>query len=177
MTRLGGPVPHRNRPSTYLWSQLIQPLQATINSDDPEVLARVGFAMSQLLGDSPAAQSRAAPARQFCSGLTENRLAWVHCHAKRSGTCRRALGDGSAECRGAPIAAARRAGSAEIRGHASSPDPGLDPSRPARGSTRGGGEVARDQARLSRQPCVNYSLSPAFTEQRRQALQAAGLSE
>ena len=55
MTRLGGPVPHRNRPSTYLWSQLIQPLQATIDFDDPEVLARVGFAMSQLLGDFPAA--------------------------------------------------------------------------------------------------------------------------
>jgi adenylate cyclase len=52
-------------------------------TDEPEALCRVGFAMSELLGDFPAAFTALNRALRLHpnSVLTLNRLAWVHCHA------------------------------------------------------------------------------------------------
>jgi adenylate cyclase len=54
-----------------------------IDTDDPEALCRVGFAMSELMGDFPAAFTALNRALRLHlnSVLTLNRLAWVHCHA------------------------------------------------------------------------------------------------
>jgi adenylate cyclase len=55
----------------------------TSNTDDPEALCRVGFTISQLAGDLPAAFTALNRALRLHpnSVLVLNRLAWVHCHA------------------------------------------------------------------------------------------------
>ncbi len=54
-----------------------------IGTDDPEALCRVGFTLSQLSGDFPAAFAALDRALRLHpnSVLILNRLAWVHCHA------------------------------------------------------------------------------------------------
>lgn len=57
-----------------------------VGSDDPEALCRVGLAISDLLGDFPAALAVLNRALHLHpnSVLTLNFLAWVHCHANDS---------------------------------------------------------------------------------------------